>query len=75
MSETEDPKPDALELVEPFHDDVLVHGYRSCDFCHESCCDDIWNGKPWRKFYHSDRDGLNVCEHCIPQYTKEDGGP
>ena len=51
--------------VEPFHDDVLEHGYRACDYCHESAVDDIYVDRQWRKFYKStDTDQLTVCGNC-----------
>ena len=58
-----------LKPIGPFHEDVLKNGYRACDFCFESACEDIWNGIPdedkWRKFYFSESESLTVCEHCL----------
>lgn len=51
------------ELVEaePFRADG---SYRECEFCYESCCDDIWSDREWRKFYTT-TDEIDVCEHCV----------
>lgn len=57
--------------VEPFHDDILEKGYRCCDLCHESCCEDIWANRPWRKFYFCKDEGLNVCGNCLDEFLKE----
>lgn len=64
--------PATLTPAEPFHEDVLERGYRSCDFCYESCADDIWAKRPWRKVYHCERDDLDVCENCIAIYQEEE---
>lgn len=48
--------------------------YRNCDLCFQDCVTDVCAGKPeehWRKFYRSQREGLNVCEHCVSRYLNE----
>lgn len=65
-----------LEPVDTFHKDVLNDGYRHCDFCFQSAADDIYDNKPWRKFYKAtDGSGLNVCEHCCEEFANESTAP
>ena len=70
----------ALDEAGPFVDHEPSEGipwpwasYRSCDYCQETACEDIWSGKinqeDWRRFYLL-QDGTCVCEHCVP--TLED---
>lgn len=48
--------------------------YQSCDYCFESCSDDIWEEKSWRKIYKSTTDGLIVCQHCLGKHFAESKG-
>ena len=65
-----------LTEVEPFVGNTAATiGYRSCDFCHEMACEDIWAGKTreedWRRFYRLE-DGCICCENCLPALLAED---
>jgi len=65
-----------IELRPPGDNPDPYFAYRSCDFCNENACQDIWAGKlaenQWRKFYRSEKEGLNVCEHCVPEYLSDE---
>jgi hypothetical protein len=62
-----------LACVEPIRADPLAwqSWYVTCDFCHQSACEDIWAGRlaeeSWRLFYAVVGEGLVVCEHCLPR--------
>ena len=72
-----DEKTGAIVLTEvgPFvGDTVETIGYRSCDFCYQTVCEDIWAGKSdeadWRRFYRLE-DGCICCENCLPALLPE----
>lgn len=67
-----------LTEVGPFAGDTYeTVRYRTCDWCEQSACEDIWAGKQheseWRRFYEVMGEcGLVCCEHCLPDLLAED---
>ncbi len=47
-------------------------GYRDCCVCQETVIEDIWADRLWRQFYRDPAPGLDVCEHCLEKYAREE---
>jgi hypothetical protein len=65
----------AISEVGPFVGETEeTIGYRGCDFCYETACEDIWAGRiaesEWRRFYEVLGEGLTCCENCLPELFK-----